>query len=263
VPRFAANLTTMFTEIDISRRFDAASEVGFRAVELLSPYSSDIRDLRGWLSAAGVEMILLNTSPGNGAAGERGLAAVPGREDDFKATFDQALTYATGLDVGMIHVMAGIAGDDGVAAADAKFVENLAWASSLARPEGIRLMIEPLNTRDVPGYLLTSSDHAARLLTELGDDNVRMQYDFYHMQVMEGDLGMTMKRRLDLIGHMQFSSVPGRNEPQYGEINLSHLFDLVDQLGYRGWMGCEYRPKTSTLEGLSWGESYGLRAPTY
>ena len=259
MPRFAANLTTMFTELEPAERFMAAHQAGFDAVEYLSPYGHSISDLKSLLSDAQLEMILLNTSVGDGAKGERGLAAVPGREDDFRAIFDQALEYASALGVGMIHVMAGVV-PDGVTIADcdATFVANLQAVAPDAAANGVTLLIEPLNTRDVPGYLHTDSAHARRIIDAVAIDNVRMQFDFYHLQIMEGDLGEGLKRHLDVVGHVQFSSVPGRHEPQHGEVNLPFLFNRLDELGYTGWVGCEYRPKTTTPEGLTWAKPYGI-----
>lgn len=259
MPRFAANLTTMFTELEPSERFIAAHQAGFDAVEYLMPYGHQIDELEELLKAAQLEMILLNTSVGDGAKGECGFGAVPGREQDFHTIFDEALEYASALGVGMIHVLAGVV-PDGVApaACDEIFVKNLQSVAGDAAANGVTLLIEPLNTRDVPGYLHTDSDHARRIIDAVGRDNVRMQFDFYHLQIMEGDLYEGLKRHLDVIGHVQFSSVQGRHEPQYGEVNLPFLFEGLDEIGYKGWVGCEYRPKTSTIEGLTWALPYGI-----
>ena len=259
MPRFAANLTTMFTELEPSERFIAAHRAGFDAVEYLIPYGHRIGELKELLKAAQLEMILLNTSVGDGAKGECGLGAVPGREQDFHTIFDEALEYASALGVGMIHVLAGVV-PDGVApaACDEIFVKNLQSVAGDAAANGVTLLIEPLNTRDVPGYLHTDSDHARRIIDAVGCENVRMQFDFYHLQIMEGDLYEGLKRHLDVIGHVQFSSVSGRHEPQYGEVNLPFLFERLDEIGYKGWVGCEYQPKTSTIEGLTWALPYGI-----
>ena len=261
MPRFAANISTMFPELAPAERFMAAHRAGFDAVEYLMPYGHDIDELKSLLRDAELEIILLNTSVGDGAKGERGLAAVPGREDDFRMIFDQALDYAAGLDVGMVHVMAGVI-PEGIAeaACDEVFVRNLQNVSTAAADAGVMLLIEPLNTRDVPGYLHTDSDHARRIIEAVDRDNVRMQFDLYHLQIMEGDLGAGLERHLDIIGHVPFSSVSGRHEPQHGEVNLPFLFNRLDELDYAGWVGCEYRPKGETLEGLTWAEPYGIRA---
>lgn len=255
MPRFAANLTTMFQELPFTDRFAAARACGFTAVEILSPYQHDISEIAGWLSQSGLEAILINISPGE--AGETGTAAVPGREAFFQASFQSALDYATGMGASMIHVLAGRETENAPLSED-MFVDNLRWAADLAAPRGVRLLLEPLNTRDVPGYLHTRSDHTAELIKKLDRDNIKMQFDFYHMQIMEGNLAAALRRHLDIVGHVQFSSLPGRNEPQYGEVNMHLLASYLDELGYEGWIGCEYAAKAGTIEGLSWGERYGL-----
>lgn len=259
MPRFAANLTTMFPELPLAERFGAARQAGFEAVELLRPYDHPVAEVRGWLAHAGLELILINTLPGDPDAGERGLAALPGREGDFRAIFDQALDYAAGLGAGMIHVLAGVV-PDGAAVEDceAVFIENLRAVAPRAEAAGVRLMLEPLNLRDAPGYLHTNTRHTRRLIERAGVANLGLQYDLYHMQIMEGDLAEGIRRNLDLIGHIQFSSVPGRNEPQFGEVNAPVMFAAIDALGYRGWIGAEYTPRGDTREGLSWGRPYGL-----
>ncbi|HEX5369438.1 MAG TPA: TIM barrel protein [Dehalococcoidia bacterium] len=258
MPRFAANLSMMFPEVELSQRFEAARKAGFRAVEYLRPYSDSVSDLQHYLKDAGVELILLNTPLGD-RPGDRGVGALPGREADFRLCFDQALDYATQLGAGMVHVMAGIV-PEGVSPDECErvFVANLRPVADVAKAQGIKLLLEPLNTRDVPGYLHTHTADTRRIIEAVGSDNVFLQYDFYHMQIMQGDLVETMQRNLDIIGHMQFSSLPGRNEPQHGEVNFEHVFAAIDASGYRGWLGCEYRPKGDTLEGLSWGKPYGL-----
>lgn len=257
--KFAANLSTMFTELEAPKRFQAARDVGFDTVEYLRPYSDPVATVKQWLDDAGLKMILLNTSPGDPDKGERGLAALPGREAEFREVFDQALEYATGLGAGMMHVMAGVV-PEGTRpeACDEVFVANLKAVAPVAKAKGVRLNLEPLNLQDVPGYLHTNTAHARRIIDAVASNNVFLQYDFYHMQVMQGNLAENMRRHWDVINHIQFSSVPGRHEPQYGEVNLPFLFEIVDELGYTGWIGCEYGPKTTTLEGLSWGKPYGL-----
>jgi hydroxypyruvate isomerase len=259
MPKFAANLSTMFTELEPPQRFRAARDVGFDTVEYLRPYTYPIAEVKRWLDEARLRMILLNTSPGDPDKGERGLAALPGREKDFRKVFDQALDYAVGLGAGMIHVMAGVV-PQGTRpeACDEVFVANLKSVAKVAKAKGVRLLLEPLNLQDVPGYLHTRTAHTRRIIEAVGSDNVFMQYDLYHMQVMEGNLAEGMRRNWDIIGHIQFSSVPGRHEPQHGEVNIPFLFDVIDGLGYKGWIGCEYGPKTTTLEGLVWGKPYGI-----
>ena len=255
MPRFAANLTTMFQELPFPDRFPAARDCGFTAVEILSPYRYDIREVTDWLSQSGLEAILINISPGE--AGETGTAALPGREAFFQSSFRSALDYATGMGASMIHVLAGRETND-TPLSEALFIDNLRWAADLAAPEGVTLLLEPLNTTDVPGYLHTRSEHTAELIQKIDRNNIKMQFDFYHRQIMEGNLAAGLHRHLDIIGHVQFSSLPGRNEPQYGEVNVHLLADYLDELGYEGWIGCEYTAKAGTIEGLSWGERYGL-----
>ena len=257
MPKFAANLTTMFTELEVHERFAAARGAGFTAVEFLAPYRWPSGEVRQWLSDASLSMILLNTQPGDSTRGEVGLAALPGRETEFRASFELSLSYADELGASMIHLLAGRTLDNMVASEDT-FIDNVRWAADLAADKHINVLLEPLNTQDVPGYLHTRSDHTADLIDEIDRANVRMQFDFYHMQIMEGNLAAQISRHFDKIGHIQFSSVPGRYEPQYGEVNVSYLFEFLDEIGYAGWVGCEYSAKSSTLEGLGWGKPYGL-----
>ncbi|MDE0661553.1 MAG: TIM barrel protein [Gammaproteobacteria bacterium] len=258
MPRFAANVSTMFPDLPVAERFGAARAIGFEAVEYLFPYAESPGEIRRRLSETGVRIILLNTPLGDASAGERGLAAVPGRQADFKDHFEQALCYARTLDVPMIHVMAGVVADEHRNDAEAVFAENVRHAADAAATHGIRILLEPLNHEDTPGYFLTLTAETRRLIQAIGRDNVRMQYDLYHRQIMEGNLARGIADNLDLIAHIQFSSVPGRHEPQFGEVNLPYLFDVCDRLGYDGWIGCEYRPMTTVADGLGWGRPYGL-----
>ena len=258
MPRFAANVSTMFPDLPVAERFAAARAIGFRAVEYLFPYGESPEEIQRRLHETNMRMILLNTPLGDASRGERGLAAMPGRRADFLGHFEQALCYARTLDVSMIHVMAGVVAEEQRNDAEAVFSENVRHAADVAAAHGIRILLEPLNHEDTPGYFITRTRETRRLITAIDRDNVRLQYDLYHRQIMEGNLARGIADNLDVIGHIQFSSVPGRHEPQYGEVNLAYLFDVCDHLGYDGWIGCEYRPMTTAAEGLGWGRPYGL-----
>ena len=259
MPRFAANLSMMFPELEVPQRFQAARDAGFEAAEFLFPYTVPVADMRQWLDDAGLQLLLINSPPGDYEAGERGLAALPGREGAFRESLDLALDTATGLGAGMVHLMAGVvpAGVPAAACEDV-FIENLKVATEAAKAKGVALLLEPLNTRDVPGYLHTDTAHTRRIIEAVRSDNLFLQFDLYHMQIMQGDLVEGIRRDFDLIRHIQFSSVPGRHEPQHGEVALPFVFDAIDAMGYTGWIGCEYAPKDDTLAGLSWGKPYGL-----
>ena len=260
MPRFAANVSMMFPDVPVEARFRAARDLGFTAVEYLFPYAQSPAEVKAGVCEAGVAMILLNTPLGDAAKGERGLAAVPGREADFRRDFDRAMAYAVDVGVPMIHVMAGVVDHADRDAAAAVLVRNVRAAADLAASHSIDVLLEPLNTEDTPGYFLTRTDETRQLIDAIERDNVRLQFDFYHRQIMEGNLERRLEENLDVIGHIQFSSVPGRHEPQHGEVNMAYLFAACDRLGYDGWVGCEYRPKTTVREGLSWAAAYGLGA---
>jgi hydroxypyruvate isomerase len=259
--KFAANLSMMFPELEPAERFQAARRCGFTAVEYLRPYEFPLADVQHWLQDAGLELILLNSPLGNPAAGERGLGTLPGRQADFRDGVDLTLDYANGLGAGMVHLMAGVV-PEGLTRAEceAVFIENARAACVVAAKRGVKLLLEPLNARDVPGYLHSTSAGARRIIEAVGHENLYLQYDLYHMQIMEGDLVEGIGRNLDVIGHIQFSSVPGRHEPQHGEVNMPYVFDQIDAMGYEGWLGAEYRPKAGTLEGLTWAVPYGIKA---
>ncbi len=260
MPRLAANLSLLFTELDLLDRFDAAAGAGFRAVEMQFPYGRPAGEIAGALRAAGLEVVLINLPPGDWEAGERGLAALPGRQAAFRAALDQALDTAAALGCGQLHCMAGLA-PPGAALEDceAVFVENLRWATERAGKQGPRLLIEPINDRDLPGYLLTRPAQARRVIEAVGAPNLFLQFDVYHTQIMGGDLTATLSEHWDLIRHVQISGLPGRHEPdERQEINYPYILGLLDELGYGGWVGCEYRPRAGTLEGLAWARPYGI-----
>ena len=238
----------MFQEAALPDRFALAAAVGFRAVEIQAPYSEPAELLAECLHAADLETVLINTPVA--------LAAIPGEEDAFRAGMETALEYARRLDCQQIHCLAGRTDDP---AAESTFVENVRWATDQASSQDVRIMLEPLNTLDNPGYFLTSSVQTRRIIDLVARPNVRMQYDCYHMQIMEGRLADTIAAQLDVIGHIQISGVPGRFEPDAEqEINYPYLLSLLDELGFDGWVGCEYRPRAGTLAGLDWARPYGI-----
>jgi hydroxypyruvate isomerase len=247
MPRFAANLSMMFTERPFLERFDAAAAAGFEAVEFLFPYAFSAAEIRAALDSNGLALALFNAPPGDWEGGERGLAALEGRAAEFRETIVRALDYASVLAPGRLHVMAGLArGPE----ARARYVENLAWAAEAAAD--LRLCIEPLNSRDMPGYHLNNSTDGVAVLDAVGAGNLGLQFDLYHAQIMEGDLTRRLERLMPRIAHVQIAGVPDRHEPDTGEVDFPHLFAVLDQLGYDGFVGCEYRPAGRTEDGLDW-----------
>ncbi len=259
MPRFAANLSFLFQELTFLDRFEAAAQAGFSAVEYVSPYDHPPEDIAQRLQHYQLEQVLFNLPAGDWDANERGLAALPGRESDFAASVQQALRYAQALNCAQVHAMAGIRPDDtSLEECEEVFIRNLRHAAEIFQPHGVRVLIEPINTRDMPGYVLNTSTQARRIIDAVGHDNLFLQMDLYHCQIMEGDLAVRIKRHLDIIAHFQIAGNPARHEPTIGEIHYPYLFDLIDELGYTGWIGCEYRPRQDTLSGLSWAYDYGL-----
>lgn len=256
MPRFSANLSFLFTEVPFLDRFAASAHAGFTAVEFGFAYEYPAKELAARIADSALEQVLINTPPGNLSAGDRGLAGCPGREHEFAASFVTALRYAQVLSCPRIHVMAGVLPEGADAAQRARhrstFVRNLRFAAGEAKEDGITLTIEPINPRDMPGYLLTTQADAHAIREEVGMANVKVQMDLYHAQIVEGDLSMKLRRWLDHIGHIQVAGVPDRHEPDVGELNCYALFDLLDEIGYKGWVGCEYRPRNGTLAGLAW-----------
>ena len=257
MPALAANISLLFPDLPFPDRIAAAAQAGFRAVECQFPYDWPVEDLRARLAAADVEMILLNTPPGDFRAGERGLAALPGREEDFRAALERAVGYARGLGCSRIHVMAGIAQGDAAAAC---YLANLAWAADRLASVDMMACIEPLNQRDFPGYFLAGSRQAEQVITAVGRANLRLQFDTYHLQILEGDLITTLRRLFPLIGHIQIASVPDRDEPDRGEVDHTNFLAELDRLHWQGWVGAEYRPSGDTVAGLGWAARYGVSA---
>jgi 2-dehydrotetronate isomerase len=262
MPRFAANLSMLFQDRPFLDRFAAAAACGFRGVEFLFPYQWPAEEIAGLLKEHRLEPVLFNLPPGDWEAGERGIAALPGREAEFSAGIDQALEHARLSGFRNLHAMAGIPGPDVDAGeAMATYVANLRVAADRLAPHGITLLVEPINGRDMPGYFLANSTMALEVMAAVDRPNLALQFDLYHAQVSEGDLAARLGRLLPRIGHIQVANPPDRREPSLGEVNFPYLFDLLDWSGYRGWVGCEYRPAGSTEEGLGWAAPYGISAP--
>jgi len=253
MPRFAANLSTMYQEHGFLERFGAAAKDGFNGIEFQFPYAHPAAEIRARLTGHGLTPVLFNAPPGNADGGERGLASLPGREDEFKRSVATALEYARVLGCERVHLMAGLIrpGEDR-AVHRATYVRNLGHAAREAAAAGVTVVIEPINTRDVPGFFLNRQDEAHTVCAEVGAPNLKVQMDFYHCQIVEGDLAMKLRKYIAGVGHIQIAGVPERHEPDIGEINYPYLFGLMDELGYGGWVGCEYRPKGATSAGLGW-----------
>lgn len=253
MPRFAANLSMMYQEHAFLERFGAAAKDGFQGVEFLFPYAYPAAEIRARLDGNGLTQALFNGPPGDWDAGERGLASLPGRESEFKKSVEIALEYARVLGNERVHLMAGLIrpGEDR-ALHRATYVRNLDYAARAAASAGVSVVIEPINTRDIPGFFLNRQDEAHAVCAEVGAGNLKVQMDFYHCQIVEGDLAMKLRKYIAGVGHVQIAGVPERHEPDLGEINYPYLFQLMDELGYGGWVGCEYRPKAGTSAGLGW-----------
>lgn len=253
MPRFAANLTMLFNEVSFLDRFERAAQAGFEAVEFLFPYDFKADEIKKRLDDNGLLLVLHNLPAGDWAAGERGIACHPERVDEFRAGIARGIDYARALGVGQLNVLAGKA-PAGVPERVLRetLVGNLAHAATAFKGAGLKLLIEPINTFDIPGFYLNRTDQALAILDEVAADNAFVQYDIYHAQRMEGELAATLQRHLARIGHIQLADNPGRNEPGTGEINYPFLFAHLDRIGYSGWIGCEYKPATSTEAGLGW-----------
>jgi len=272
MPRFAANLSMLYQELPFLDRFAAAAQDGFEAVEYLFPYAFERADIAARLKTNGLRQVLFNAPPGNWDAGERGLTCLPGRQAEFRTAISLALEYAAALDCPRVHAMAGLA-PAGVPRETlrATYIDNLRWAAQQAAKQNVEVLIEPINTRDIPGFFLNRQDDAHIIVAEVAEPNLKVQMDLYHCQIVEGDL--TMKLRLYLptgrVGHLQVAGVPQRHEPDIGEIHHAYLFSVLDELGYDGWVGCEYRPQAGarpggTSDGLGWLQPYlrkGRSAP--
>jgi len=261
MPRFAANLTMLFGEVPFEDRFAAAARAGFAAVEYLFPYPYAADDLAEWLASNRLEQVLFNLPVGDWDAGERGIACLPGRMGEFQDGVGRAIEYAKALRCPRLNCLAGVPPEAADPDACARtFEDNLRFAAAALAAEDLRLLIEPINTRDIPGFHLHGTGQAMAVIEAVGAPNLGLQYDAYHMQVMEGDLAPTIERLLPHIGHMQIADTPGRHEPGTGEIDYGFLFAFLDRIGYDGWVGCEYKPATTTEDGLGWFDPYRAAA---
>ncbi len=253
MPKFAANLTMLFTEHPFLDRFEHAATAGFDAVEFLFPYAFNVQDIKQRLDVNGLKLVLHNLPAGEWDAGERGIACHPDRVQEFRDGVVKAVHHATVLGAGQVNCLAGKAPTSvAVDVLRRTFVANLRYAAAELKKAGLKLLIEPINSFDIPGFYLTRTAQAMAILDEVGADNVFVQYDIYHMQRMEGELAATMQKHLARIAHIQVADNPGRNEPGTGEINYDFLFRHLDRIGYNGWIGCEYKPATTTVAGLGW-----------
>ncbi len=258
MPKLAANLSMMFTEVPFMDRFDAAAKAGFKGVEFLFPYEFDLNQIADKLKSNNLQLVLHNLPAGNWAGGERGIASLPDRVGEFQDGVGKGIEAAKKLGVMQLNALSGKV-PEGVSADKlrATFVSNLKFAAQKLKAEGIRLITEPINTFDIPGFYLNRTQQAVDIIKEVGSDNLFIQHDIYHMQRMEGELANTIKANLPLIKHMQLADNPGRNEPGTGEINYKFLFKFIDDIGYDGWIGCEYKPLTTTEAGLGWLKAHG------
>lgn len=259
MPKFAANLSLMFTEVDFLDRFEAAANAGFKAVECVFPYAYSAAEIKRRLDDHGLFLVKFNLPPGNLDAGDFGLTAMPGRKLEFRDSVKTAIEYARVLDCHQLHALAGLVprGTDRKACMET-YLENLGFAAATLADHGVQLLIEAINTRDFPGYFLSLTARALEVLEMVASENLFLQYDVYHAQIMEGNLAETIRAHIDVIRHFQIAGVPGRYEPDVGEINYPFLFDLIDSLGYDNWIGCEYHPRAGTVEGLGWAKAYGI-----
>ena len=257
MPKLAANLTLMFNEVDFLNRFGAAAKAGFKGVEYLFPYEFDKHVLKQKLAEHNLAQVLHNLPAGNWAGGERGIGCHSNRIAEFEAGVDQAIDYATALGCTQVNCLAGIRPThrDPMDARET-FIRNLQFAAPRLKAAGIKLLIEAINTRDIPGFFLTNTAQALDIIKAVGSDNLFLQYDIYHMQIMEGDLAPTIEKHLKMIPHMQLADNPGRHEPGTGEINYPFLLGFIDKIGYTGWIGCEYKPAGKTEDGLGWAKPY-------
>jgi hydroxypyruvate isomerase len=258
MPRFSANLGFLWPDRPLLDRIDAAHRAGFKAIELHWPYDVPAEEVKAACATRGLTLLGLNTAIGDPARGEFGLGAVPGREEAFQAAVDQAIAYCRASGANAIHAMAGVVAPDRMAEATGVFTDNLQLAAEKAASHGLTLLLEPINQRDKPGYFYSTIARGAEMIARVGAPNVKIMFDVYHVGISEGDVLRRMERYLPLIGHVQIAAVPSRAEPDEGEINFPAVFAALDQLGYDGWIGCEYKPRGDTDAGLGWTTKLGV-----
>ena len=257
MPKFCANLTMLFNEQPFLERFAAAAAAGFKAVEFLFPYDFNAKEIRDALTANNLALALHNLPAGDWQAGERGIACHPNRVNEFREGVQKAIEYALALGCPRVNCLAGIAPSRDGFLAHETLVENLGFAAAALQKSGIELLLEPVNTRDIPNFFIHYTKQALEVINQVGSANLKLQFDIYHAQVMEGDLARSIESHFDRIGHIQLADNPGRNEPGTGEINYPFLFSRIDELGYTGWIGCEYKPRAGTQAGLGWLNTLG------
>ncbi len=257
MPKLAANLSMLFTEMDFLDRFKAAADTGFKGVEYLFPYDFNINDITKVLSDNDLKQVLFNLPAGDFAGGERGIACIPDREEEFRGGIEQAISYAQALKCSQLNCLAGkIPKNVSYERVEAIFIENIRYAAARLEKENISLVIEMINTIDIPGFFLNTTVQALQILKKINHSNVKLQFDIYHMQIMEGDVCRTIKNNLDTIQHIQLADNPGRHEPGTGELNYHFIFSWLDDTGYKGWVGCEHSPLSSTEAGMGWLKTY-------
>ena len=257
--KLAANLGYLFTELPLLDRFEAAAQAGFKGVELLAPNEHPTEQMVDVIGKAGVQLIQFNAAMGDWAAGQRGIGAIPGQEGEFQDAVGEALAFTCALGNQQLHVMSGVLEDHiDPEIARSVLVNNLKFAAEACAKEGIKAQVEPINAIDMPGYILSTPRFGLEIMKDVGHPNLFLQYDIYHAQMTEGYLAENIRQHVDVINHIQIAGVPGRHEPNNGEINYSYLFDVIDEVGYQGWVSCEYKPYAGTLEGLGWAAPFGV-----
>jgi len=261
MPNISSNIIYLFNEFDLINRIEASADAGFKAVECQSPYEIPAARMKNCLSENSVEMVLINGKPGDPAKGDKGVGIFPDRIDEFQALTRESIDYAAAIGSTRVHVMTGVPGEAvSWDTAEDTLIDNIRWAADFGQERGVKIMLEPLNATDNPGYFLTNADQAAPIIAKIAHNNVYLQYDLYHGGMNGEDITASIRKHFGLIDHMQVAGVPGRNEPSSGDIDFAPIFDAIDEMGYAGWIGAEYVPKDGTLAGFGWAAAYGIKA---